>query len=51
MEKYILHQLVTCHKHKGWIIKVCQGDLEGMYEVRLSSGIVCVDGSCIKTLD
>jgi hypothetical protein len=39
---------VICNGYEGAIGKVCEGQLSGMYEVRLSSGVVCVDGSALR---
>lgn len=39
---------VMCNGYEGTIHTVCDGQLEGMYEVKLSSGTVCVDGCDIE---
>ena len=41
-------QLVSCNGFPGVVTKICDGQLAGMVEVRLGSGIVCVDASELK---
>lgn len=36
---------IICNGYPGTITKVCDGQLTGMYEVRVPGGIVCVGGS------
>jgi hypothetical protein len=39
---------VMCNGYQGTIVKVCDGQLAGMYEVRLPGGVVCVGGSELR---
>lgn len=40
-------QKVTTSGYNGTITKVCDGQLTGMYEVRLERGLICICGSDI----
>ena len=48
MEKVTERQEVTCNGFPGIVYRVCVGQLRGMAEVTLSSGVVCVDISELK---
>jgi hypothetical protein len=41
-------QLVICNGYEGRIMKICTGQLDGMAEVRLPGGLVCVGISELK---
>jgi hypothetical protein len=41
-------QHCSCNGYPGVVSKVCTGQLDGMVEVRLDSGMVCVDASELK---
>ena len=41
-------QQVMFGKYCGTITKVCTGQLQGMYEVRLDKGLTCVCGSDLR---
>ncbi|MHB8086302.1 MAG: hypothetical protein ACYDHZ_10790 [Dehalococcoidia bacterium] len=43
-----LGQSVICNGYPGTIIKVCTGQLTGMVEVRLASGVCCVDAADLE---
>lgn len=42
---FVVGQHVSCNGYPGVISKICIAQLEGMVEVRLDSGVVCVDAS------
>ncbi len=44
-------QKVTHSGYDGTITKVCDGQLTGMYEVRLESGLICTCGSDLVPVD
>lgn len=41
-------QTVMCNGHPGMVVKVHDGQLAGMVDVRLESGLVCTDSSELK---
>jgi hypothetical protein len=43
-------QRVHCNGYEGTVYKVCDGQLAGMYEVRLPGGLVCVSACDIAAL-
>jgi hypothetical protein len=43
-------QQVLCNGHKGTVVKICDGQLKGMVEVRLNSGVVCVDATEVRAV-
>lgn len=47
-QAYTVGQRVLCNGYVGVVRVVCAGQLVGMYEVRLPSGTVCVDGADLK---
>jgi molybdopterin-binding protein len=42
MKTVTVGQRVTCNGFDGTVVTVCTGQLNGMCEVRLGSGTVCV---------
>ena len=41
-------QKVLCNGYEGRVMKICVGQLEGMAEVRVPGGLVCVGISELK---
>lgn len=44
-KQYEVGQKVICNGREGRVVRVLTGQLLGMLEVRIASGVVCVDGS------
>jgi len=43
-------QKVIANGYEGTVIRVLDGQLKGMIEVRLSSGVICIDASEVDTI-